>query len=222
MSIGSTNVSLDDIYFELNSGSPPNNSFYNYINAFSWAQGPAPGNNNVSYWGWGVKTGVEQDILHGPYANGVTAGRSVDYKFSDFKNSYGYFDQANYVIDLYIENNIPPAGRGDPPNDINLDLALVDETLSSNSICAIAGNASENGGTWGPADVSQSFTFNVEYFYVTGGVTNSGLNPYNAELYVNSTNVWNGNGNNTIAIDSTAFSSIPTNNGGFIVELYCF
>ena len=222
MSIGSTNVNLDNLYIELNSGSATDNSFYNYINAFSWAQGPAPGDGTVGYWAWGVKSGVNQDILHGPYANGVTAGRTANYKFSDFKNSYGYFDQSNYVIDLYIENNIPPAGRGDPPNDISFDLALVDETLTSNSICAIAGNAGQNGGTWGPSDVSQSFTFNVEYFYVTGGVNNQGFNPYTAELYVNSTNVWNAAGNGLIAIDSTMFSSIPQNSGGFVVELYCY
>lgn len=223
MSIAATDIKLQGhIYEELNPGSGISDcKFYDNCNAYAWAQGPPPGNNTVSDWQWGVKSGVNQDILHGPYSNGVTAGRISNYKFSDFKNSYGYMDQANYVIDMFIQNLIPPAGRGNPPNDVIVDMGLYDQTLTSNSICAIFGNAQENGGTFGPIDVSQSFTFNVEYFYVSGGVSNQGFNPYNLEIYVNSNFELALGGAGSQAVDYTMFGSLPQNNGnGFTVEFY--
>lgn len=221
MSIGSTNVTLNAIYQEAGNSSTPV-SFYNNVNAYSWAQGPAPGSGTVADWCWGVKTGINQDILHGPYSNGVTTGRANNYRFSDFKNSYGYFDQSNYVIDLYIENNIPPAGRGFPGNDINVDFCLRNEALSTNCIQSIAGNAAENGGTFGPGDVSQPTTFNVEYLYIDGGINNQGPNPYNIDIYVNSTLEYSfGGANGNQAIDYTQFNNTPQNSGGFIIEIYC-
>jgi len=221
MSIGSTNVSLNAIYGEAGNSNTPV-KFYDNVNAYSWAQGPAPGDGSVSDWGWGVKTGVHLDILHGPYANGVTAGRSNNYRFSDFKNSYGYFDQANYVIDFYIENNIPPAGRGFPANDIAVDFCLRNEALTTNCIQSIAGNASENGGTFGPSDVSQPTTFNVEYLYIDGAINNQGPNPYNIDIYVNSTlELSFGGANGNQPIDYTMFNNTPQNSGGFIIEVYC-
>ena len=223
MSIAATDIKLQGhIYEELNPGSGISNcKFYDNCNAFAWAQGPPPGSNTVSDWQWGVKSGVDQDILYGPYSNGVTAGRTANYKFSDFKNSYGYMDQANYVVDLYIENNIPPAGRGFPPNDVTVDVGLYDQTLTSNSICVISGTAPENGGSFGPTDVSQSYTFNVQYFYVYGGITNQGTNPYNCDIYVNGVQEVFLNGTGTQTVDYNAFNSIPQNNGaGFTIDFY--
>lgn len=223
MSIGATNVGLRaSIYEELNPGSGISDcKFYDNCNAYAWAQGPPPGNGTVSDYQWGVKAGVNQDILYGPYSNGVTAGRTVNYKFSDFKNSYGFMDQTNYTVDLYIENNIPPAGRGFPPNDVSVDVGLYDETLTSNSICPIAGNAGENGGTYGPVDVSQSFTFNVQYFYVYGGVNNQGPNSYNCDIYVNGVQEVSLNGTGSQTVDYQVFNSLPQNNGaGFTIDFY--
>jgi hypothetical protein len=223
MAIGGTNVSLaSGIYNELNGGYGGDISFYNDCNAFSWPQGPSPGDNTVSYFAWGTKTGVDQDILYGPYNNGVTAGLTANYKFSYFKNTYGFFDQANFVLDLYIENNLPPAGRGDPPNDVDVDFGLYDQTLTSNSICPIGGNAAENGGTYGPSDVSQSFTFNVQYFYVSGGINCGGFANYNVDIYVNSSNEYSAGGlNGANSIDYTMFNTTPVNSGnGFNFEFY--
>jgi len=223
MAIGGTNVSLaSGIYNELNGGYGGDISFYNDCNAFSWPQGPSPGDNTVSYFAWGTKTGVDQDILYVPYNNGVTAGLTANYKFSYFKNTYGFFDQANFVLDLYIENNLQPAGRGDPPNDVDVDLGLYDQTLTSNSICPIGGNAAENGGTYGPSDVSQSFTFNVQYFYVSGGINCGGFANYNVDIYVNSSNEYSAGGlNGANSIDYTMFNTTPVNSGnGFNFEFY--
>lgn len=223
MSIGGTNVSLaSGIYNELNGGYGGDISFYSDCNAFSWAQGPSPGSGAIGYFAWGTKAGVDQDILYGPYNNGVTAGLTANYKFSYFKNTYGFFDQANFVLDLYIENNLPPAGRGDPPNDVDVDFGLYDQSLTSNSICPIGGQAAENGGTYGPTDVSQSFTFNVQYFYVNGGVNCGGFANYSVDIYVNSSLEYSAGGlTGSNGIDYTMFNSTPVNSGnGFSFEFY--
>jgi len=227
MPIGTTNIHLDDdganggIYSELNNGGSGSDVKFSNMVIQDWADGPVPGSNTNSYWAYGLKTGAS-DPLYNPMNSAGGSQISSNYKFSYFKNSYSYMDQSTYVIDLYLDNVLPPAGRGDPPNDCDVDLGLYDNSLTSNSICPIAGQAAQNGGTFGPTDVSQSFTFNVEYFYVDGGFACLGFAAYNIEVYVNSTQQYNVGGlNGSNALDYTMFNSTPTNSGsGFDVEIY--
>jgi len=223
MPIGTTNIFLSDdgtnggIFSDLNPGAGGAQTKFSDVVFNDWAAGPSPGDGTNSYFGYGLKTGLANP-LYNPMNSAGGSQISSNYKFSYFKNSYAYFDQANYVIDLYIENNIPPAGRGDPPNEVTVDFGLYDDTLTSNSICPIGGNAPEST-TSGPTDVSQPYTFNVEYFYIEGGIANLGLNPYNFDLIVDGTTVLSLGGSFTQPVDYTMFSSVPTNTGnGFVVE----
>lgn len=225
MPIGTTNIHLDDdgsnggIFSDVNQSNFTGSDLkFSDLVINDWAAGPAPGDGTNSYWAYGLKTGSDNP-LYNPM-NSASGQQTSNYKFSYFKNSYAYFDQANYVIDLYIENNLPPAGRGNPPNDVDVDFSLKDDTLTANSICAMGGIAPENGGTYGPIDVSQSFTFNVEYFYIEGGVNNQGFNPYNFDLIVDGTTVLTlAGGTGSQSVDYTMFSSVPTNTGnGFVVD----
>ena len=227
MGLGSTNVSLSGIRDETSSSTGANDSFYDY-NAFSWAQGPPPGDGSNSFWGAGTKTGVSGDILYNPSNNGAGAGVTSNFKFGFYKNYFGYMDQSTYVIDLYVENNIPPAGRGNPPNFVDFDGALRSEDLTSNNIAPIVANAvPENGGTFGPADMSQPATFNVEYFYIDGVYACGGFNPYNIEIYVNSGIEYSASVPGISGpqfFDYTQFNTpnVQNNGNGFICEVFFF
>lgn len=229
MSIGTTNIHLNDngsnggIFSDVNNGNSNSQVKFSDMVTQDWPKGDPPGDGTNSYWAYGLKTGSDNP-LYNPMNSAGGSQISSNFKFSYFKNSYAYFDQSNYVIDLYLDNQLPPAPRTDPPNDCDADFALYDDALTSDSICAIGGFAAENGGTYGPTDQSQSFTFNVEYFYVDGAMNCSGLNPYNYEIYVNSTSVFF---KATTAPGSDSFSynnfpnGAPTNSGsGFDVEVY--
>ena len=227
MAIPATNVYLNDngsnqgIFSDINGGASSSQVKFSDMVIKDWASGPAPGSGAYSYWGWGLKTG-SANPLYNPM-NNASGQITSNFKFSYFKNAYAYMDQSTYVIDLYIENRIPSAPRTDPPNDCDVDFALYDDTLSSNSIAAIGGFAAQNGGTYGPTDQSQSFTFNVEYFYVSGAVNCQGLNPYTVDFLVNGTQVWNigGTGPGPTSFDYNNFTSLPTNSGsGFDIEIY--
>jgi hypothetical protein len=229
MPTGSTNLKLSDIRNETGALFSADDSFYDY-NAFSWAQGPAPGDASQTFWGAGTKTGVSDDILYDPSFNGAGAGVASNFKFGFFKNYYGYFDQSTYVIDVYIENNIAPGGRGFPPNDAGFDGALKDSTLTSNTLVNLGtASVAENGGTFGPGDQSQPTVFNVNYFYLDFTYQNNGSNAYNIQIDIDSTTQYNASvgavtppGTAGPQFDNyTAFNSLPTNTGnGFILEVY--
>jgi len=224
MAVGSTNVNLagtGSIYDELNGGASGGQVKFSDMVEKQWSNGPAPGDGTYSYFGWGLKTG-NANPLYDPMDN-ASGQISSNFKFDYFKGATGFFDQSVFTLDLYIENQIPPAPRTDPPNHVDVDLALYDDTLTSNSICPIGGFATQGGGTYGPTDVSQSFTFNVEYFYVNGGVNCQGLNPYNIDIHVNGSSVLfiGGAGPGSQPVDYNAFSSVPTNTGsGFEIDCY--
>ena len=224
MGLGSTNVSLSGIRGETSAFLGANDSFYDY-NAFSWAQGPAPGDASQTFWGAGTKTGVSVDILFNPSNNGAGAGVTNNFKFGFYKNYFGYMDQANYVIDVYIQNNIPPASRGNPPNNVDIDATLRSEDLFPNSICAIgASGVVENGGTFGPIDQSQPFTFNVEYFYIQGSYANTiGPDGYNVTFFVNGNieygaSVAGGAGPQFFDYNSFNTPNVQNNGNGFVFE----
>lgn len=228
MPLGTTNIKLSDIRTETNSFQGTNDSFYEY-NEYSWAQGPSPGDNTVSWWGSGVRGGVAENILYTPTNNGSpVAGTSTNFKFGFYKNYYGYFDQSNYIIELYVENNIPPASRPDPPNNVDFNGELKDYALLSNVICPISANGvMENGGTFGPGDVSQSTTFLVNYFYISGTYVCNGFNPYNIDIYVNngleySASVPGASGPQNF--DYTQFNTpdVQNNGSGFSIDVYFF
>jgi len=229
MPIGTTDIHLDDdgsnggIYSDVNNTSAGGSQVkFSDMVIKDWASGPAPGDGTNTYWAYGLKTG-SGDPLYNPMNSAGGSQITSNFKFSYFKNSYAYFDQSTYVIDLYLENQIPPAPRPDPPNDCTVDFGLYDSSLTSNSICAIGGTANEGGGTYGPTDQSQFFTFNVEYFYVDGAVSCNGLNPYTFDMYVNSNQILfvGGAGPGPYPFDYTNFSSLPTNSGsGFDIEIY--
>jgi hypothetical protein len=227
MPLGTTNIALSNIREETGALFGADDSFYDY-NASSWAEGPPPGNNSKSIWGAGTKTGISQDILYNPSDGGAGTGVSSNFKFGFYKNYYGYMDQSNYVIDTYVENNIPPASRPDPPNNFDIDAALRSEDLTSDSICPLGANGvMENGGTFGPGDQSQSTTFNVNYFYINGNYANQGFNPYNIDIYVNSSLEYSasvGGMAGPQAFDYTQFNTpnVANNGNGFVFEVYLF
>ena len=230
MPLGATNLSLFDILAETVANSANNNSLITYNNS-SWAQGPPPGLNTEPIWGSGVKSGgaIGPNILYNPYANGAQSGGTPgvpnNYKFGFFQNYYGYMDGSNYLIELYAENTIAAATRPDPPNNCDFDVALLNAALNSNSLAAIlAAPIMENGGTYGPAVVSNPNTFNVNYFYVSGAFVNQGLATYAIDIVVNGSSCYTASGIGAgipQPIDYTQFSFTPENNGnGFLVEVY--
>jgi hypothetical protein len=227
MPLGTTNISLSRIRDETGALVGTNDSFYDY-NAFSWAQGPSPGDNSNSFWGAGTKTGVSGDILYNPSFNGAGTGIGSNFQFRLYKNYSGYMDQSNYIIETYVENNIPPASRPDPPNNVDIDAALRSEDLTSDVICPLGANGVlENGGTFGPGDQSQPTTFNVNYFYINGNYANQGFNPYNIDIYVNSGLEYSASVPGMAgpqAFDYTQFNTpnVVNNGNGFVFEVYLF
>jgi len=227
MSIGTTNIHLDDdgsnggIYSDVNNGNASGQVKFSDMVIQDWSKGQPPGDGTNSYWAYGLKTGSDNP-LYNPMNSAGGSQISTNFKFSFFKNSYAYMDQSTYVIDLYLENQIPPAPRTDPPNDCDADFSLYDNSLSSDSICSIGGFAAQNGGTYGPTDQSQSFTFNVEYFYVDGAISCLGIIPWSFDMQVNGSTVLAGNvPPGPYAFDYNNFSSLPTNSGsGFDIEIY--
>jgi len=233
MGLGATNLKLTDILAETGANTGTNESFKTYLTT-SWAQGPNPGLGAVGIWGAGVKSGgvAGPNILYNPYANGAnsgspsfTPGVADNFRFDFFKNYYGYMDGSNYLIELYVENNIAPHTRPDPPNNVDFDLGLYNAALTSNSIAAIfAGNVQENGGTFGPATVSSNTTFNVNYLYVNGAYTNQGNDTYQIDINVNGTlqyQLGGVPGGIPQAISYNDFGSTPLNNGnGFLLEVF--
>lgn len=228
MGLGSTNVKLYDIWAETNPGiSNSDNKLQEYcIN--SWEQGPTPGSGAESYWGGGLKTGIQQNILYNPVNNGASAaGTTTNYKMSYFKNFYGYMDQSTYICEMYIENNLAAAGRGDPPNDVTVDHGLTGYNDLGFNLAPLDGSAGENGGTYGPIDKSISNgTFNVYYFWLNGGVNCLGNANYNLDMYVNGNSVYSNGGLAGITniinnVNGSNLNTTPTNIGnGFTVEYY--
>jgi|688.fasta_scaffold400498_2 hypothetical protein len=226
MGLGATNVSLSDIRNQTGAFFGADDSFFDY-NASSWAQGPPPGNNTEIIWGSGTRTAVAENILFNPSNNGAGAGVTTNYKFGFYKNYFGYMDQSTYIIEVYVENNIPPAPRGFPFNDVSFTAALKDDTLTSNDIAPMgATNVPQNGGTFGPGDQSQPATFNVEYFYIEGNYFNQGPDNYNVDLYVNAGLEYSAAGvpGNAAAqfFDYTSFNTpnAQNNGSGFSLEVY--
>jgi hypothetical protein len=227
MPLGATNVSLSGIRNETGAFFGADDSFYEY-NRTSWAEGPPPGDNSTTIWGSGTRTIAAENILFNPSNNGAGTGVNNNYKFGFYKNYYGYMDQANYIIELFVENTIPPAPRGFPFNDVTFTAALKDDTLTSNDIAPMgATNVPQNGGTFGPGDQSQPTTFNVEYFYIDGIYFNQGPNAYNVDLYVNngieySASVGAGSGGVAQPFDYTSFNTpnAQNNGSGFSLEVY--
>ena len=227
MPTGSTNLKLSDIRNETGALFSADDSFMDY-NIHSWAEGPAPGNATQSYWGAGTKTGVSDDILYDPSSNGAGAGVASNFKFGFFKDYYGYFDQSNYVIDVIVDNNIPPATRPDPANDATFDGALKDSTLTSNTLVNLGfANVPENGGSFGPTDQSQFTVFNVNYFYLDFIYNTMGVDAYSIQIDVNSVTQYNASIGSSAPTpqppqfdDYTAFNSLPTNSGnGFLLQV---
>ncbi len=223
MPTGTTNLSYSSIFNETATDYVAN-TWQDY-NFYSWAQGPAPGDGTVAYWGGGVNFGAaSSNILWAPYVNGAFGGITSDFNFGLYKNYYAYMDQSAYGITLSVNNLIPPATRPDPPNDFSIDVQLLDKDLLSNSICGIAAsNVPENGGTFGPTEQSQPFTFNVAYFYISGYFSNLGLDPYTINVFVQSNLEYNvpvGGGLGPQYIDYTMFFNLPVNSGsGFTFQI---
>ena len=230
MGLGATNLKLTDILAETGAGSGTNESFKTYLST-SWAQGPNPGLGAVGIWGAGVKSGgvVGPNILYNPYANGAVSGGQPgvgdNYRFEFFKNYFGYMDGSEYLIELYVSNQISPSTRPDPDNNVDFDLGLYNAALTSNSLASIfAGNVMQNGGTFGPNLVSSNNTFNVNYLYVNGAYNNTGNDTYGIDIFVNSSLQYTAGGvpgGSPVAISYNDFNSTPTNSGGgFLVEAY--
>lgn len=231
MGLGSTNVKLNDIYGETIPGGGGYSNSNVSLNAFglkAWTAGPPPhGDNSVDFYGSALKTGIQQDILYNPVNNGASAaGSTTNIKMGYYKNFYGIMDGTTYYVDLYVENNLPVAGRGDPPNDVTVDMQLIDyNDAGGTNLCGLDSSASEGGGT-NYAIKSNSSTFNVYYCWVTGGVTCLGLANYNLDTYVNGNLVYSNSGLNgsTQQRNYTGvsdWSTTPVNGGaGFSFELY--
>jgi len=230
MPLGSTNVKLQEIYDETIAGGTygsPNVSLGNY-GLYAWPSGPAPqGDGTVDFFGSALKSGIQQDILYNPVNNGASAaGSTTNYKMGYYKNFYGHMNQVNYYVELYIENNIGPAGRFDPPNDVNTDMQMIDyNDASTVPLCALDGNAAENGGTYSQIK-DNSDTFNVYYMWVKGAVSCNGIATYDLSVYVNGNNVYNNTGLNGTTnqdnyVTANDWGSTPTNGGtGFSMEFY--
>ena len=125
MSIGTTNIHLDDdgstgIYSDINNGSAGGSQVkFSDMVQDDWSMGQPPGDGTNSYWAYGLDSGTSDDPLYNPMNSAGGSQISSNFKFSFFKNSYAYMDQSTYVIDLYLENQIPPAPRTDPPNHVD-------------------------------------------------------------------------------------------------------
>lgn len=223
MALGTTNIGIDDVYTETG-GSAGNNSSLKSLYTTSWNEGPSPGDGTYAWWGTGAKA-PGYNILYNPYNNfSGTLPSTNNYKLEPVgRNLAAYMGgSSGYVIDFYMQNDLGSIRPPDPQNDVSAYFQLQDRPLTSDVI-ATASNLIGPGQTYGPVDVSQITTFNVNYFYCSCQVDcNNPGTTYAVQVYLNGSQVYSQGGLTGVhTFDWNNFSPFPTNSGGgFIIEFF--
>jgi hypothetical protein len=154
MAVPNTNIKFSDIWSE------PNGTYSSGIlsmltmSFFSYFAGPN-GSNSLPDNNWGVSEGAGVNRIYGL---SYKAGPSFGYEVGDYANLVYYYDNSTYQVTLNITNNLAPLPfPPNPPgsNDANVNIELWDDGFNYQYLTG-GGMAAENGGTYGPASVSQT------------------------------------------------------------------
>lgn len=150
MAVSGSNITVSNIYSEAN-GSSATDIVFNDVASYSYFDGPN-GDNTVSYNGWGLGTAIGQNRIY------QTSFLSANIPMSDFANLVYFYDQSTYQITLNVNNNLPAATPPNPPNNISVDLYLKSFNGTYQYLIGNSGPVNENGGTYGPTDISTPTT----------------------------------------------------------------
>jgi len=158
MAVPSTNVGMDDIYWEAQfgggSGNPGSEIPFETLAGDSYFEGPN-GSSTNSFNGWGQdgNSGGVNRI----YGLSIAASPGP-FEFNNFKNLVYFYDQNVYQVQLTVFNNLAPPPPPPPPinNDVqDCNLSFYD---NSGTYIYLAGNSGgvPTGNSYGPTDISQT------------------------------------------------------------------
>ena len=192
MAIPSTDIALaNDIYGEANGGYSSGQVSLNDISFYSYFAGPN-GSSSISYNAYGRGEGSGANRIYG---TNVVSSNNVD--MDDFKGITYFYDNSSFQVTLEVTNNLPtPSTPPDPPdlNDVNVNVTLFDSTSSYQYITG-GGQATSNGGTFGPNAISQPSGNPIifrGYWEVNIQGGNPGFGGCNAALSINGTSIFTG------------------------------
>jgi len=159
MAIPSTNVYLENIYWEAQfgggSGNPGSGISFGDLAGYSYFDG-SNGSGTISYNAWGQESSGGVNRIYGL----PIAANPGPYEFNDYKSLVYFYDQSSYQVTLTVINNLAPPPPPPPPinNDVqDCNLSFYD---NSGTYLYLAGNS---GGvptfsSFGPTDISQNNT----------------------------------------------------------------
>ena len=217
MAVPTTNVKFSDIYGEANGGYSSGLLSLNTMSFFSYFSGPN-GSNTLSYNNWGQGEGSGANRIYG------TTAKTTNIKVGDFDGLTYFYDNSTFQVTLLATNNLPPPTiPPDPPdlNDVNVNVSLYDNT-STYQYLAGGGQASSNGGTYGPNAISQTDDPLIfrGYWEVNIQGQNPGFPGCNADLSINGNSIFTGQavaggpGGTTFAFGSFSTADVASF-GGF-------
>ena len=151
MAVPSTNVKFSDIWSEANGTYSTGILSLNTMSFFSYFTGPN-GSNNQPDNNWGQGEGSGANRIYG------TSAKTTLIQVGDFDGLTYFYDNSAFQVTLTVTNNLAPlANPPFPPgsNDVNVNIELWDNGFNYQYLGG-GGMAAENGGTYGPASVSQT------------------------------------------------------------------
>ena len=151
MAVPSTNVKFSDIWSEANGTYSTGILSLNNMSFFSYFAGPNGSNTQAdNNWGQGEGSGVNR--IYG------TSAKTTNIQVGDFDGLTYFYDNSTFQVTLAVTNNLAPLpSPPNPPgsNDVNVTVELYDSGFTYFYVAG-GGQATENGGTFGPSSVSQT------------------------------------------------------------------
>ena len=152
MTIPSTNIELaNDVYAEANGGYSSGQVELFNLGFQSYFNGPN-GDNTIGYNAWGRGVGSGANRIYG------TTATSTNMNLNGFAGLTYFYDNSTFQVTLAVTNNLAPLPfPPNPPgsNDVNVTVELYDSGFTYFYVAG-GGQATENGGTFGPSSVSQT------------------------------------------------------------------
>ena len=154
MAVPSTNIELaNDVYAEANGGYSSGQVELFNLGFQSYFNGPN-GANTIGYNAWGRGVGSGANRIYG------TTATSDNMNLNGFAGLTYFYDNSTFQVTLAVTNNLAPLPfPPNPPgsNDVNVTVELYDSGFTYFYVAG-GGQATENGGTFGPSSVSQTNT----------------------------------------------------------------